>query len=341
MLFNFFKETLNKNLLFMRTNFKLLRLSFLCLITFSFFNCDDDSNDDYNNTPEPLTIVETAQATESLSSLVAAVVEAGLVDALNAEGPFTVLAPTNNAFQEFLNANGWESVADIPKDALVQVLLNHVISGEVKSTDLTMLGSGYANTLAAGPNDTKLSLYFNTADGVNFNGISSVGTADIIASNGVVHVIDKVIGLPTIVDFAVSNPNLSTLVTALTREDLTFDYVGALSNASSDPFTVFAPTNDAFANLLDFLNATGLDDIDEPILKATLDHHAVANANVLSSQLTDNMSIETLGGTITANVTGGAKLTDMNNRISDIIAVDVQAINGVIHVISEVVLPKL
>jgi uncharacterized surface protein with fasciclin (FAS1) repeats len=325
----------------MRTNFKFLRLSLVCLITLSFFNCDDDSNDDYNNTPEPLTIVETAQATESLSSLVAAVVEAGLVDTLNSEGPFTVLAPTNAAFQEFLNANGWESVAEIPDDALVQVLLNHVIAGEVKSTDLSTLGSGYTNSLASGPNDTKLSLFFNTTDGVKFNGISSVGTADIIASNGVVHVIDKVIGLPTIVDFAISNPNLSTLVTALTTEDLSFDYVGALSNVDSDPFTVFAPTNDAFANLLDFLNATGLEDIDEPTLKATLDHHAVANANVLSTQLIDDMPIETLGGTITANVTGGARLTDMNNRTSDIIAVDIQAINGVIHVINEVLLFKL
>ena len=325
----------------MKTNFNFLRLSLVCLITLLFFNCDDDSNDDYNNMPESLTIVETAQATESLSSLVAAVVEAGLVDTLNSEGPFTVLAPTNAAFQEFLNANGWGSVADIPDDALVQVLLNHVISGEVKSTDLVTLGSGYTNSLAVGPNNTNLSLYFNTTDGVKFNGISSVSSADIEASNGVVHVIDKVIGLPTIVDFAVSNPNFSTLVTALTREDLTFDYVGALSNTSSDPFTVFAPTNDAFANLLDFLNATGLEDIDEPTLKATLDHHAVANANVLSTQLTDDMLIETLGGTITANVTGGARLIDMNDRTSDIIAVDVQAVNGVIHVINEVVLPKL
>lgn len=325
----------------MKTNFNFLRLSLVCLITLLFFNCDDDSNDDYNNTPDPLTIVETAQATESLSSLVAAVVEAGLVDTLNSEGPFTVLAPTNAAFQEFLSANEWGSVADIPDDALVQVLLNHVISGEVKSTDLVTLGSGYTNSLAVGPNNTNLSLYFNTTDGVKFNGISSVSSADIEASNGVVHVIDKVIGLPTIVDFAVSNPNFSTLVTALTREDLTFDYVGALSNTSADPFTVFAPTNDAFANLLDFLNATGLEDIDEPTLKATLDHHAVANANVLSTQLTDDMPIETLGGTITANVTGGARLTDMNDRTSDIIAVDVQAVNGVIHVINEVVLPKL
>ena len=325
----------------MKTNFNFLRLSLVCLITLLFFNCDDDSNDDYNNTPEPLTIVETAQATESLSSLVAAVVEAGLVDTLNSEGPFTVLAPTNAAFQEFLNANGWGSVADIPDDALVQVLLNHVISGELKSTDLITLGSGYTNSLAVGPNNTNISLYFNTTDGVIFNGISSVSSADIQASNGVVHVVDKVIGLPTIVDFAVSNPNLSTLVTALTREDLTFDYVGALSNVSSDPFTVFAPTNDAFANLLDFLNASGLEDIDEPTLKATLDHHAVANANVLSTQLTDDMLIETLGGTITANVTGGARLIDMNDRTSDIIAVDVQAVNGVIHVINEVVLPKL
>ncbi|SNR37557.1 fasciclin domain-containing protein, partial [Lutibacter flavus] len=107
------------------------------------------------------------------------------------------------------------------------------------------------------------------------------------------------------------------------------------------PFTVFAPTNDAFGDLLTELNVAVLDDIDEATLTATLNHHVVGGANVVAAQLSDNMTITTLGGDITANVSGGASLTDANGRVSSIIAVDVQTANGVIHVIDKVVLPNL
>ncbi|NNK82167.1 MAG: fasciclin domain-containing protein, partial [Flavobacteriaceae bacterium] len=153
-----------------------------------------------------------------------------------------------------------------------------------------------------------------------------------------------VIGLPTVVDFALADPDFETLVAALTRSDLTFDFVGALSTpygTSPAPFTVFAPTNEAFGDLLVELELSGLGDIPEPTLKATLDHHAVAGLNVKSTSLSDNFTVPTLGGNITANVTGGPTLTDANARVSEIIAFDVQASNGVIHVINKVVLPPL
>ena len=85
---------------------------------------------------------------------------------------------------------------------------------------------------------------------------------------------------------------------------------------------------------------TKLSDIDEPTLKATLTYHVIGEANAYSTDLSDNLELNTLGGPITANITGGATLTDGNNRVSNIIAVDIQADNGVIHVIDKVILPN-
>jgi len=177
-----------------------------------------------------------------------------------------------------------------------------------------------------------------------FNGVSTVNTADVEASNGIVHIVNGVIGLPSVVTFATADPTFTTLVAALTRDDLTFDYVTTLSTPAGTapaPFTVFAPTNDAFAELLTELGATELGDIDEPTLKATLDHHAVAGANVRAEDLTQGQTISTLGGDITASLDVGPQLIDANDRISDIIATNVQAMNGVIHVINKVILPPL
>jgi len=291
----------------------------------------------------PINIVETAYTVPALSSLVAALgaADGDLGNVLSGTGPFTVLAPTDDAFATFLNG---AALGDVPTDVLAQVLLNHVITGAVMSTDLVDAGSGYASTNATGAGGNAMSIYFNTSDGVTFNGISSVVIPDVETNNGVVHVVDAVIGLPTVVDFVLADPDFDILKLALTRDDLTTDYVSVLSTVDGTdpaPFTVFAPTNDAFGDLLTELSLPGLGDIPEAILNATLSMHAVPGLNVRSSDLTDNFTVPTLGGDITANITGGATLTDANNRVSDIIAVDVQAANGIIHVINKVVLPPL
>jgi uncharacterized surface protein with fasciclin (FAS1) repeats len=239
-----------------------------------------------------------------------------------------------------LSENGWADVTEIPDEALEQVLLNHVISGNVASTDLTSAGSGYTNTLATGSGNNSMSIYYNTDEGVKFNNVASVLTADVSASNGTVHIVDKVIGLPTVVTFATADPNFSILVSALTRES-SYTYVETLSTADGTdpaPFTVFAPTNDAFVSLLEELDLASLGDVPTETLTSTLNTHVVAKANVQSTGLSDGMIIKTLGGTLTANVTGGATLTDSKDRVSNIIAVDVQASNGVIHAIDKVVL---
>ena len=287
------------------------------------------------------TIADFVAGNPDYSSLLAALEVADLTGALDSDDVnYTVFAPNNDAFDTFLSDNGFATLGDVPVDVLTQVLLNHVIGMEAFSGDLT---TTYISTLATEPtSENNLSMYINTDSGVKINGISSVTTADINVRNGVIHAVDEVIGLPTVVTFATADPTFETLVAALTRED-SFTYVETLSSIDGDPdpFTVFAPTNVAFADLLTELSAASLDDIATSTLEATLNHHVVTGANVLSTMLSDDMTISTIGGDITANITGGATLTDANDRVSNIIVVDVQAWNGVIHAIDKVVLPEL
>lgn len=326
----------------MKNVLKLNKLLFL--LTFSFFiiSCDNDDNDEPTE-QVVLTIVETAAATPELSILVDALTAADgdLLTTLSG-GNFTVLAPTNDAFAGFLSANGFASLDEVPTDVLSNILLNHVITGSVMSTDLASAGSGYTTTNATNMDGDNLSLYFSTSSGVEFNGQSSVVLADIPATNGVVHVVDAVIGLPTVVTFATTNPTFETLVAALTRDDLSQDFVSILSTTDEpSPFTVFAPTNDAFASLLSELGVDSLGDIDAATLELTLATHVVVEANVRSGDLTNGMNITTIGDGLTVSLDAGPQLIDLNDRIANIIAVDVQAYNGVVHVIDKVVLPQL
>lgn len=324
----------------MKNLLKLSKLTFLLFVGFSIQSCSDD-DDDVTTPTGPSNIVEIAMDTPDLSNLVAAlsVADGNLVDVLSG-GEFTVLAPTNEAFETFLAANGFMSLSEVPTDVLSNILLNHVISGTVNSTNLVDAGSGYSTTNASNMDGDNLSLYFDTSSGVTFNGISSVVAADIVASNGIVHVVDEVIGLPTVVTFAVSNPALSTLVAALTTEGLSVDIVSILSSSDEpSPFTVFAPTNDAFGSLLAELELNALGDIPVDILEATLGTHVAPEANVRSTDLVDGMSVNTISSTITVSLSDGAKLIDPNGRESNIVAVDIQAYNGVVHVIDNVLLP--
>ncbi|MFC4268560.1 fasciclin domain-containing protein [Polaribacter marinivivus] len=305
------------------------------VLAFSFLaSCSDDED----VVIETNTIVDVA-VKNNLTSLVAAVTRADLGATLSSNGSFTVLAPTNQAFETFLQSKGFASVNDVPVDVLRNILLNHVITGNLRSTDLS---TGYAKSNAtSAASGTEMSIYINTSNGVVFNGESTVDIANVEADNGIVHVVDKVIDLPNVVTFATADPNFSILVQALTREN-DFTYVNTLSTpngTSPAPFTVFAPTNDAFVDLLGELQVNGLGDISKATLSSTLNTHVVAGAIVLESNLSDNLPVNTLGGQLTVNITSnGATLTDSQNRVSTIIATDVQADNGVIHAINKVVL---
>ncbi len=281
--------------------------------------------------PSLLTFVAADTDLTSLATTATADIAAALGDA---DAELTLLAPDNGAFTALGDISG------VSTAELEQILLNHVIAGTNLSSGLT---TGYGETLATyGDTNNNLNIYINTDGGVKFNGISDVTTADIVANNGVIHKVNAVITLPTVVTFATADATFSTLVAALTREtDFTFVATLSTENGTAPaPFTVFAPTNDAFGDLLTELSLADLNAIPTATLSATLSYHVVAEANVRSTNLTDGQVVTTLEtGTFTVNTTSGVTITDENSRVTNVVVPDVQAANGVIHVVDQVLLP--
>merc|ERR1719183_2249457 len=244
-------------------------------------------------------IVELAAGVKDLSTLVTAVKAAGLVDTLSGKGPFTVFAPTNEAFGKLDKDLVAALLKPENKQKLTEVLTYHVVAAEAKSTDLkngeeikTVEGGEVKVTISGS------SMKINNAD---------VTKADVLASNGVVHIIDSVLIPPgfapptptppspptpttkTIVDLAVGTADLSTLVTALKDAQLTTALAG------KGPFTVFAPTNEAFAKLdkrvLEYL----LEPCHVAELKKVLTYHVVAG-EAKSTDLKNGELLKTVEG---------------------------------------------
>ena len=307
----------------MKTTNQIKKITMLLAVFLMAYSC---SNDDDDNTYEPqsTTITSLAAASGDLSILVSALQRTGLDTTLDTAGAFTVFAPTNAAFESFLTDNNLSGLDAISDADLTQVLLNHVISGEIFSTSLT---TGYGNTLATKPGTGEnLSIYINTVNGVALNGVSNVATPDIDASNGVIHIVDGVIGLPNIVDHAVSNSDLSSLVGALTAGGNT-TFTDLLSTPGD--FTVFAPINTAFDAF------TTTNDI-----ASVLANHVIPGATAISSELSNSYvnTAAMLSGTMTPlsmyiNVDNGVTI----NGGSSVIAADIVATNGVIHVVDMVI----
>ncbi len=321
----------------MKNVLKIRKFALILLLLVLGISCN---NDDNNAPVADNTITGKAVATSDLSILVQALVRADLGTTLQGSGPFTVFAPSNQAFTTFLATTPYATINDVPREVLTQILLNHVVSGAVKSTDLT---TGYIKTLAKGAASTTntLSMYVNTSAGVKLNGIATVTTADIMASNGVIHLVDKVIGLPTVVTHAAANTNFSTLVSVLNRSGQP-NFITILSGTG--PFTVFAPTNAAFTALNTELAPGGIAAVSDANLTKVLQYHVLSPANVLAATLTEGQIVTpilTPSQNFTILLSGGAKIKDANNRMSNIIITDVQCSNGVIHAIDKVLLPVL
>jgi uncharacterized surface protein with fasciclin (FAS1) repeats len=315
----------------MKNVFKLKMALVIVIVSLFSFSCDN--NDSVMDT----SITAMAKSNTNLTILVQALEKAELTETLKGTGPFTVFAPTDAAFVAFLKTTPYATLNDVPKETLKQILLNHVVTGSVESTDLS---TGYIKTMAIGTASAtnNLSLFVNTASNmVKLNGVATVTTANVMASNGVIHVVDAVIGLPTVVTHAQANTNFTSLVGALTGTGQP-NYVSILSGTG--PFTVFAPTNAAFIALNTELDPEGIAGVSTANMTKVLNYH-VANGNVLAATLTEGQVVGTLQTpqSFTIQLTGGAKIKDARNRISQIVATDVQCSNGVIHVLDKVLLP--
>lgn len=324
-------------------NVKFLAYLFLGIsLSASVVACSDDDDDVQpmtNNNNTQNNIAEIAIAGDETDSLVVALTQAGLVSTFEGSGDFTVFAPSNQAFADFIAATpGVNQIADIPNELLTNTLLYHVLNNEVKSTDLS--NNLYAPTLnTQGPDNESVVLKVNTSNGVTIDNIANVLQADIEASNGVIHLIDAVISPRNIVELATNDSRFDSLVVALTQPG--FSFVNTLEG--NGPFTVFAPTNQAFVDLL-ATNASWnkISDIDQSTLSSVLQYHVVNGANVQSGALSQGQTISMLnGGSLTVDLSNGAQLitSDTNQTAVDIIITDVQGTNGVIHAVESVLLP--
>ena len=274
-------------------------------------------------TPTPTTVVDIIVNSENHTTLEAAVIAAELDDDLSTDGPFTVFAPTDDAFNA-LPAGTVEALLIDPTGDLANILLHHVYSGSALSTDLIdgmMIPTLFGTELTVSISD----------DGVMIDN-AMVTVANITADNGVVHVIDAVL-IPaeesnTVVDIIVNSENHTTLEAAVIAAELDDDL------STDGPFTVFAPTDDAF-------NALPAGTVEALLIDPTGDlanillHH-VYSGSALSTDLIDGMMIPTLFGTeLTVSISDDGVMID-NAMVT---VANITADNGVVHVIDAVLIP--
>ena len=301
------------------------------------------------------TVVDVAVGSGAFPTLVAAVQAAGLVDVLSGEGPFTVFAPTEEAFAAALAALGM-SAEDLLADTelLTAVLTYHVLPVAAPAEVVVTLDGQSVATVGGAE------VVISVADGVVMVNDATVVTADIAASNGIIHAIDTVLLPPidaatepeaeaapepeamdaapdaaelgTVVDVAVGSGAFPTLVAAVQAAGL----VDVLSGEG--PFTVFAPTEEAFAAALAALGMSAEDLLaDTELLTAVLTYHVLPVAAPAEVVVTlDGQSVATVGGAeVVISVADGVVMVND----ATVVTADIAASNGIIHAIDTVLLP--
>ena len=268
-------------------------------------------------------IPATAQSTGIHTALVAALAQANLVATLQGTGPFTVFAPTDQAFTDAgIDLTTFDT--DEENATLVDILTYHVVSGTVLSSDLT------DGMEAAALNQDTLTFSVSATE-VKVND-AVVTTADVATSNGVIHVIDKVLMPPAdLVDIPTTADSTgvhTALVSALAQANLVATLQG------TGPFTVFAPTDQAFADA--GIDLTTFDTDEENATLVDILTYHVVSGTVMSSDLTDGMEASALNqDTLTFSVSA----TEVKVNDAVVTAADVATSNGVIHVIDKVLMP--
>jgi uncharacterized surface protein with fasciclin (FAS1) repeats len=266
-------------------------------------------------------IVDTAAGNKDFSTLVTAIQAAGLAETLKGKGPFTVFAPTNAAFAK-IDPKALQALLK-DKAALTQVLTHHVVPGNVLAADVTKLT--FADTVGG------QRLPIAAAEGVRV-GAATVVTTDIRCSNGVIHVIDAVLMPETkdVIGVAGAAGQFTTLARLIDAAGLGSTLQGP------GPFTVFAPTDAAFAKLPKETVDSLLKPENKARLASILTYHVVPG-RVFSDQAVKAGTAKTVQG---QNVTIAVKDGKAMVNTANIVKTDINASNGVIHVIDTVILPK-
>ena len=299
-------------------------LLFVCL--FGFSACDDDED----VTPATVfgTLADNIQDDDRFTTLAAALAQTGLDQALDdVTNPRTVFAPTDEAF-----AAAGVDLGSLSNEQLSDILLYHVVESRVPAASLSAGQSQVASLSTGGADDRNLTLSINrNGSDVTINGNANVIDADNETVNGIIHVIDQVLLPPSIASFAVADGRFTTLVSALQRTGLD----AVLTDAGS--YTVFAPTDDAFAAAGIDLDAVSDEDLTQILL------YHVLGAVVGAGDIADGNNFVTTLSTAGPNGTALSALVDKSdgnvsiNGSADVVIADIFTTNGVIHAIDEVI----
>lgn len=300
-----------------------LSLMAISILSLGLISCskDDETSPQVNNEiPEQKNIVQLAQE-NGFNKLAEALVRADLVSALEADGNFTVFAPTDEAFDALLQTIGQQSIQDVPVEVLHQVLLYHVLPTSVMSTQIS---EGGVTTLQG--SDINIGI----GDGISVNSASVQTPFDVKASNGIIHTVDEVLVPSAIAQFvntvlepAYFNNNFTTLIAAAVKAEL----VETLLNTPN--LSIFAPTNTVFESA-----GIVVADTDKETLAAVLTYHVVP-AKVMSNEIPKDAATMN-GNMLYFSLTEDGAYINGNSMITSI---DIESGSGVVHLIDQVLLP--
>ena len=327
----------------MKTLIRILKTTSLALATLFIFSCNNDDDD----IPDRTTYDYISENPELSIFKAALDIVPELRDLLNDESgnQFTVFAPLNASFEDFLNANGYPggiSDIDMPDEIefLTDYLSNHIAEDRISSITMTNENFGFLTTYT--PDNINM-LFDASGAQIVLNGAVTVTEADISANNGLVHIIDDVIEIPTLTTFVSAHPDFETMKEALiiieNDPGIASDINGELTTAVQ--YTLLMPTDNAFESLFEGITENDISELEPILVQNIVEIHVLRYNNIDSAKIGDelgNVLHTTDDLDIGVDGEGNYTLTDPQDRTATIIQTDVRAANGIIHIIDQVLL---
>ena len=305
------------------------------LLSFMGMGCEEDSGSTPSTDPG---INERIASEAEFSQMKEAMDHANLGPTLNGRGPYTVFVPTNEAFEDYIASEGVNSIREIRGSTLSRLLLPHILQGTLPGDQLN---EGYISTIAVENSSlNSVNLYFSPLTGIN--GEADIDQTDIVASNGLIHTVDALIPFPNLWTHLQANLNFSDFFAACNQAGSPFRE----KFINESPFTLFVPSNSAMDAFL--LNHpewnNDLSAIPRERLEAIISLHVVPNQNVGENQFTDGLGLNTMhdgGNTVLTLVenSGLFEISKAGGGTVVISGINIQATNGIIHIIDEVLIP--
>ena len=312
-------------------------------LMYGFFSCiphgkeipDDPRTFDPSNTD----LLELSSALPYFKDFIKASDQTNITNLLEDEGPYTIFMPNQLAFSRFRSENGIRSTDQVPEETLKQILLYHIIRGRWL---LLIIPIDYYPTLALEKTTgNPIDLFIDTGDLLRLNGVVSLDEPDLESTNGVIHSINTVLNIPTIMTHLSVNREFSMIYAILNRNDIQGEFSDLLSDEVG-PYTFLAPDNDA---ILSFLGENPewktMDEIPSGTLIEIIKYHLVPDVNILVKNIEKTATvIPSNGGILTIqSAYPDWYVLDGQNRKARIILHDIQGINGIIHQIDRVLTP--